>query len=254
MFTQNDKDQTHFVIKQLHPLFAAVSHCLWIVAVGQNCSQTWAASCINWTKMSLSSLSTHLLFCSALCIPLDQVIHHSHSKNSLPYIHITPQNVDHNTEAGSNTRTLFGQRQPACFPPPPHPPFVTWLGRRWGHILGMSSWPPQQAGSRVTHLSAGRVEVFFRAVAWIPSCTHTSSFKAHSQICGRGVTAPPGFCQAVSRQQERRWMSAYRKRNVTAETYQQQSPQPLLYLRNNCTFHTRIRAVFKGPNAFHIFI
>lgn len=205
------------------------------VKAQQNCSQTngnsWYSSPgleilhVNWRKISLSpcGLSHTSTHTPPLLSSMSPQIRSSITlapKTRSPCVHITPQNVDHNREADESTHTLFGLR---TLPPPLELP-VTPMAERCRHIPGTLDCAQQWAGSggSLTCLLAsppwrevsGRGGVFSTVVR-IAYCTHTSSFRAHSQICGRGVTAPPSFCQVVSKQQGRRWTSAQRKRNVT---------------------------------------
>lgn len=165
----------------------------------------------------LTHPQTHLLFCPPC--PFRSSITFA-PKTRSPCVHITPQNVDHSREAGKSTHTLFGLR----FPPPPLALPVTRLAERCRHIPGTSDCAQQRAGlgghspARWPHLLwrevSGRGGVF-GTVARMSYCTRISSFRAHSQIGGRGVTAPPSFCQAVFKQQGRRWTSTQKKRNVS---------------------------------------
>lgn len=175
---------------------------------------------VNWTKISLSPwrLSHTSTYPPPLLSSMSLQIITFAPKTHSPCVHITPQNVDHSREAGKSTHTVWVAFSAASSRA------VTRLAERCRHIPGTSDCAQQRAElgghspARWPHLLwrevSGRGGVF-GTVARISYCTRISSFRAHSQIGGRGVTAPPSFCQAVFKQQGRRWTSTQKKRNVS---------------------------------------
>lgn len=245
-------------------------------AAQQNCSQTNCNSWsnrqqgleilhVNWTKISLSpcGLSHTSTYAPPLLSSTSLQIKSSISlapKTRSPCVHITPQNVDHNREAGESTHTVWGvfpaasSRAP-CDAVGREVPTHSWhVGQRSavGGVRGSLTCPLASPPWREVSRRGG----VFGTVARIAYCARISSFRAHSQIRGRGVTAPPSFCQAVSKQQGMRWTSTQKKRNVTGgsasnKTLNLWTYSPL-YRKKSIHYCTKLGAEFRFTVVNHV--